>query len=251
MATMKVTIRARTTSVAFPSLVIRAAAFAGGCVLVAACANGREPSDVRSHAASPTASVVRVIVPHRNDMLVLRKAIRDGIGSYRARRYRAALLAFDRVVALRPNDVAARYDRGRSHEALHQWRAAESDLRYVAARRPAWSNARYALGIARFHLHRYASAALDFDRVLVGRHEGAVALDAGISYAKVHKWSTAAARFRTAVSERPSSGRARYWLGVAYTHTGAKRFAKRELLLATRSRDRSVRLDARAALRQG
>ena len=248
--TIKVANRVRTTTRV--AIVARAMAFAGCCFLAVACSNGRDPSVARTHEAAPTVFATRAIDSHRGDTLALRKAIRDGIGSYRTRHYRAALAAFDRVVALRPNDVAARYDRGRSHEALHHWRAAEADLRYVASRRPAWSNARYALAIARFHRHHYAVAASDFDRVMRrGLRDGTVALDAGISYSKLHQWSTAVARFRTAVSDRPRSGRARYWLGVAYMHTGAKRFAKRELLLAARSRDRSVRLDARTALRQG
>ena len=183
--TIKVANRVRTTTRV--AIVARAMAFAGCCFLAVACSNGRDPSVARTHEAAPIVSATRASDPHRGDT------------------------AFDRVFALRPNDVAARYDRGRSHEALHHWRAAEADLRYVASRRPAWSNARYALGIARFHRHHYAVAASDFDRVMrKGLRDGTVALDAGISYSKLHQWSTAIARFRTAVSDRPRSGRARF-----------------------------------------
>lgn len=251
--TIKAAIRVRAaTRVALSRFVTRLATFVSGTALIVACAHPAERGSVRSPEASHAATSVPPPGRHRGEVPALRKAVHDGVAAYRARRYRAALVAFNRVVALRPNDVAARYDRGRTHEALHHWRAAEFDLRFVASRRPTLMNARYALGIARFHLHRYAAAATDFDRVSRARgHGGTAALDAGISYYKLHRWSTAVARFRIAVSERPRSGRARYWLGIAYARTGAKRFAKRELLLASRSRDRAVRVDAHAALRNG
>ncbi|GAC1306462.1 MAG: hypothetical protein NVSMB21_09260 [Vulcanimicrobiaceae bacterium] len=152
---------------------------------------------------------------------------------------------------LRPNDVAARYDRGRTSEALHHWRAAEVDLLFVVRRKPLLGSARLGLAVVRFHLHRYALAGADFDRASHAKHarRPSIFLDAGLSYYRAHAYRLAAARFRAAVVANPRSGRARYWLGMVYAKVGSKRLAKREFLLASHSKDRGVRAEANAALR--
>ncbi|GAC1492561.1 MAG: hypothetical protein NVS1B2_05810 [Vulcanimicrobiaceae bacterium] len=223
------------------------ASLALGLLLASGCAHQPSPAE---RVAPPSAAA------HRNDRAatdrrLVRLTVRGGLKAYRARRFRDAFAAFDRVVHLRPNDVAARYDRGRTSEALHHWRAAESDLLYVVRRKPLLGSARLGLAVARFHLHRYALAGADFDRASRATHarRPSVVLDAGMSYYRAHAYRLAASRFRAAVAARPRSGRARYWLGMAYAKLGSKRLARREFLLASHSKDRGVRGEARAALR--
>lgn len=213
-------------------------------LVVSGCAQRPAPPNAPSPARAVSLHASDATAAHRERVALVR-----GVRAYRHHQYLAARTLFTVAVRALPRDAAARYDRARTYEALHQWALAERDLRMAVAARPRWSNARLQLGFVRYRLHSYARSASDCDRVLVGSPKvPGIWLDAGVSYYHGHRWKTAADRFHHAVALAPRSGRARLWLGLAYKKLGKRTFAGRELVLASRSHDRAIRTTAHAAL---
>ncbi len=133
-------------------------------------------------------------------------------------KYSAALAAYERVVAIRPNSCGARVDVANALVDLDQTDAAMSNLRACLANDASYYPAVVNYGEAFIRKHDFANARTYLDHALRLRPEAVEALvDIGYIYEHEGDWKTAISYYNRAIRSDPLRPEAYIDLGVNYT----------------------------------
>ena len=142
------------------------------------------------HASAPTQAAALTIITEQHRALVLRAQktkeqwVDEGNAHYRARRYAEALEAYERAIALDPQDAFFHYHRGNALRRLKRYEEALVSFEQAIQLHPNDASSHYYRGRVLYALKRYEAALAAF--------EHAIELDPNLAYA--YNWKGNALR---------------------------------------------------------